>query len=85
MGSVVVISVSANATVVRVPGRVVAIRNPDTDNMERLPAPVGEKLEGLERRIAELEQHLTKVEGSKSKNEGIQYPVRAKRGVFTQW
>jgi len=68
-GSVVVTSVPANATVVGVPGRVVAVRNPDTDIIERLPDPVGEKLEGLERRIAELEQHLAKVEGSK--DEGI--------------
>jgi len=68
-GSVVVTSVPANATVVGVPGRVVAIRNPDTDTIERLPDPVGEKLEGLERRIAELEQHLAIVEGSK--DEGI--------------
>ncbi len=68
-GSVVVTSVPANATVVGVPGRVVAVRNPDTDTVERLPDPVGEKLEGLERRVAELEQHLAIVEGSK--DEGI--------------
>ena len=68
-GSVVVTSVPANATVVGVPGRVVAVRNPDTDTVERLPDPVGEKLEGLERRIAEFEQHLAIVEGSK--DEGI--------------
>ncbi|MCL0094710.1 hypothetical protein M1N58_02300 [Dehalococcoidales bacterium] len=65
----VVTSVPANATVVGVPGRVVAIRNPDTDTVERLPDPVGEKLEALERRIAELEQRLAAVEGSK--DEGI--------------
>ena len=68
-GSVVVTSVPANATVVGVPGRVVAVRNPDTDTVERLPDPVGEKLESLERRIAELEQHLATIEGSK--DEGI--------------
>ncbi len=68
-GSVVVTSVPANATVVGVPGRVVAVRNPDADTVERLPDPVGEKLEGLERRIAELEQRLARVEGSK--DEGI--------------
>jgi len=60
-GSVVVTSVPANATVVGVPGRVVAIRNPDTDTVERLPDPVGEKLEGLERRMAELEKHQAKL------------------------
>ncbi len=69
-GSVVVTSVPANATVVGVPGRVVALRNPDTDTVERLPDPVGEKLEGLERRIAELEKHLARLEEG-SKDEGI--------------
>ncbi len=69
-GSVVVTSVPANATVVGVPGRVVAVRNPDTDTIEKLPDPVGEKLESLERRIAELEQYLAIVEGSE-KDEGI--------------
>jgi serine O-acetyltransferase len=67
-GSVVVISVPANATVVGVPGRVVAIRNPDTDTVERLPDPVGERLEGLERRIVELEQRLTILEGSRNES-----------------
>jgi len=57
-GSVVVTSVPANATVVGVPGKVVEIRNPDTDTVERLPDPVWEKLESLEKRIAELEKRL---------------------------
>jgi serine O-acetyltransferase len=67
-GSVVVTSVPANATVVGVPGRVVALRNPDTDTVERLPDPVGEKLENLERRIIELEKRLALVEGSKDES-----------------
>ncbi len=67
-GSVVVTSVPANATVVGVPGRVVALRNPDTDTVEKLPDPIGEKLEGLERRIAELEQRLAIIEGSKDES-----------------
>jgi len=62
-GSVVVNSVPANATVIGVPGRVVAIRRPDTDTIERLPDPVWEKLEALERRLAKLEKHLTTREG----------------------
>ncbi len=69
-GSVVVTSVPANATVVGVPGRVVAVRNPDTDIVESLPDPVGEKLESLERRVSELEQQLAIVERGK-KDEGI--------------
>ncbi len=58
-GSVVVDSVPANATVVGVPGRVVAVRNPDTDTVERLPDPIGEKLENLEKRIARLEKRTS--------------------------
>jgi serine O-acetyltransferase len=58
-GSVVVSSVPANATVVGVPGRVVAVRNPDTDTVERLPDPVGERLENLEKRVTELEKGQT--------------------------
>ncbi len=57
-GSVVITSVPANATVVGVPGRVVEIRNPDTDTVEKLPDPVWEKLETLEKRVAELEKPL---------------------------
>jgi serine O-acetyltransferase len=57
-GSVVITSVPANATVVGVPGRVVEIRNPDTDTVEKLPDPVWEKIESLEKRIAELEKTL---------------------------
>ena len=68
-GSVVINSVPANATVVGVPGRVVAMRNPDTDTVERLPDPVWEKLEALERRIAKLEERLTMLEGNK--DEGV--------------
>ena len=56
-GSVVVSSVPANATVVGVPGRVVAVRNPDTDTVERLPDPVGERLDNLEKRLNELERN----------------------------
>ena len=67
-GSVVVTSVPANATVVGVPGRVVALRNPDTDTVEKLPDPIGEKLEGLERRITELEHRLATIEGSKDES-----------------
>jgi len=67
-GSVVITSVPAHATVVGVPGRVVAVRNPDTDTVERLPDPVGEKLENLERRIAELEQRLARIKERKGED-----------------
>ncbi|MFC1860511.1 serine O-acetyltransferase [Chloroflexota bacterium] len=68
-GSVVVTSVPANATVVGVPGRVVTIRNPDTDTVERLPDPVGERLESLKRRLDKLENHLARLE--RGSNESI--------------
>ena len=68
-GSVVLDSVPPNATVVGVPGRVVAVRNPDTDTVERLPDPIGEQLERLEMRIVDLEKRLDKAEGGKG--EGI--------------
>lgn len=61
-GSVVITSVPANATVVGVPGRIVEIRNPDTDTVEKLPDPVWERLESLERRVAELENRLKKIQ-----------------------
>jgi len=54
-GSVVIESVPAHATVVGVPGRIVAIRNPDTDTTEKLPDPVWERLECLDKRVSKLE------------------------------
>ena len=57
-GSVVITSVPANATVVGVPGRVVEIRNPDTDTVEKLPDPVWEKIQMLEKKVARLEKAL---------------------------
>ena len=67
-GSVVVTSVPANATVVGVPGRVIEVRNPDTDTVEKLPNPVWEKLEELEGKIAAIEKRLTATEGSKDES-----------------
>ncbi len=60
--SVVISSVPHNATVVGVPGRVVEIRNPDTDTVEKLPDPVWEKLENLEKRMVDLEKRLGAVQ-----------------------
>jgi serine O-acetyltransferase len=67
-GSVVVKSVPPNATVVGNPGRVVAVHDPDTDTVMKLPDPVGEKLDNLEKRLTELEQRLEKQEGKKHEN-----------------
>lgn len=56
-GSVVITSVPPNATVVGVPGRIVELRNPDTDTVEKLPDPVWERIQDLEKRIVDLEKH----------------------------
>ena len=61
-GSVVVTSVPANATVVGVPGRIVALRNPDDDTLEKLPDPEWDFMQSIQRRLAELEARLTALE-----------------------
>ena len=66
-GSVVINSVPPNATVVGVPGRVVEIRNPDTDIVEKLPDPVWEKIQSLENKIIELEKRLENAEANAGK------------------
>lgn len=66
-GSVVINSVPPNATVVGVPGRVVEIRNPDTDIVEKLPDPVWEKIQSLENKIIELEKRLGNAEANAGK------------------
>jgi serine O-acetyltransferase len=64
-GSVVVTSVPPHTTVVGVPGRVVEVRNPDTETVEKLPDPVWEKLQALEKKVAELESALKKTQPKK--------------------
>ena len=61
-GSVVVSSAPPNATVVGIPGRIVAIRNPDTDTTENLPDPVWDRFDKLEKRISELEAVINQKE-----------------------
>lgn len=63
--SVVVKSVPPNCTVVGNPGRVVAVHDPDTDTVMRLPDPEGEKIDNLEKKVSEIEQRLSKFEGKK--------------------
>jgi serine O-acetyltransferase len=56
VGSVIVDFVPADATVVKVPRRVLAIRNHGTDTVERFVDNVGEKLDYFGGRIAKLEK-----------------------------
>lgn len=61
-GSVVVTDVPPYSTVVGVPGRVVAVRFPDTRPIHRLPDPEAETIEALQHRILELEERLARLE-----------------------
>jgi hypothetical protein len=45
---------------------VVAVRNPDTDTVERLPDPIWERLDYLEKRIVHLEKRLAEAEKQKT-------------------
>ncbi|HRC62425.1 MAG TPA: serine O-acetyltransferase [Dehalococcoidia bacterium] len=54
-GSVVVSNVPPHATVVGVPGHIVAITNATNDTVERLPDPEWDRLQDLERRVTRLE------------------------------
>ncbi|MDO9445913.1 MAG: serine O-acetyltransferase, partial [Dehalococcoidia bacterium] len=57
-GSVVVQSVPPGATVVGVPGHIIAYTNRSNDTVERLPDPEWDRMEALEQRIADLESRL---------------------------
>ncbi len=57
-GSVVVQSVPPHATVVGVPGHVIAYTNHSNDTVERLPDPEWDRMQALEDRIEVLERRL---------------------------
>jgi len=61
-GSVVVTNVPPNATVVGVPGHVVAFVDPGDDTVLRLPDPEWDIIKSLETRIAELESRIAQLE-----------------------
>ncbi|MDO8691510.1 MAG: serine O-acetyltransferase [Dehalococcoidia bacterium] len=88
-GSVVINSVPNNATVVGVPGRVVALYHPQKGSVERLPDPEAEMLQCLHRNVLELEERVHGLEEAlRAKKNGklnaddtavLPYPVKAKR------
>jgi serine O-acetyltransferase len=57
-GSVVVSNVPANATVVGVPGHVVAFHDPGSDTITRLPDPEWDRIDALERHIERLDRRI---------------------------
>lgn len=61
-GSVVVTNVPANATVVGVPGKVVAFYDPGNDTIQRLPDPEWDRIEELDRKVEELQAEVAKLQ-----------------------
>jgi serine O-acetyltransferase len=57
-GSVVVTNVPTNATVVGVPGHVVAFQDPGDDTVIHLPDPEWDRIQALEDRVKELEERV---------------------------
>jgi len=67
-GSVVVSSVPAGATVVGVPGHVIAYTNRSNDTVERLPDPEWDRIDALERRIAQLEAQIAETQADAARS-----------------
>ncbi len=57
-GSVVVTNVPDNATVVGVPGHVVAFHDPGSDTITRLPDPEWDRIDALERHIDRMDRRM---------------------------
>ncbi len=70
-GSVVVTNVPDNATVVGVPGHVVAFHDPGSDTITKLPDPEWDRIEMLERHVERMERRL-RVLQDKLENLGAQ-------------
>ncbi len=60
-GSVVVSNVPPYATVVGVPGHIIAYHDPGNDSVVRLPDPEWDRIEALEQRVRELEARLERL------------------------
>jgi serine O-acetyltransferase len=57
-GSVVVTNVPENATIVGVPGHVVAFHDPGGDTITRLPDPEWDRIDALERHIERMDRRM---------------------------
>jgi serine O-acetyltransferase len=74
-GSVVVANVPPHATVVGVPGHVIAYHDPGNDAVVRLPDPEWDRIEALERRVRELEERLASLDaGVGGREPGVARP-----------
>ncbi len=69
-GSVVVTSVPAYATVVGVPGKVVAYYDPGNDTIQRLPDPEWDRLEDLSQRLDALRDQVAALEAELAEHDG---------------
>jgi serine O-acetyltransferase len=67
-GSVVVTNVPPNATVVGVPGHIVAYKDPEQDTVLHLPDPEWDRITELERRIDELTEQLRMLEQQRERS-----------------
>jgi len=65
-GSVVVTNVPANATVIGVPGHIVAFHDVENDTVVRLPDPEWDRLQELEERVERLEKRMPSPDGAPS-------------------
>ena len=64
-GSVVVTNVPPNATVVGVPGHIVAYADPGNETILKLPDPEWDVIQRLDNRVVELEQRIVELESRK--------------------
>ncbi len=70
-GSVVITNVPPNATVVGVPGHVVAFQEPGEETVMRLPDPEWDRIRALEERVERLEGRLLPTDGQSNETTGI--------------
>ncbi|MFN8558522.1 MAG: serine O-acetyltransferase [Dehalococcoidia bacterium] len=75
-GSVVVTNVPPNATVVGVPGHVIAYHDPGNDAVVRLPDPEWDRIEALEQRVRVLEARLAALRPAPADDQAVCLPQR---------